>query len=110
MDSTRMAAVLQRLARALYDGAPIPAREGGHLFREVCEERREAGDLYWTERRLHELARRLGLWPWTVEQVGRACAAARMTDVPSPLAERLGLPSGSSLPTAPENPAASAAD
>ena len=96
-----MTAVLQRLARTLYDGEPIPAREGGWLFREVCEERREAGDLYWTERRLHELARRLGLWPWTVEQVGRACSAARMTAVPSPLAERLGV---TAAPPAPENP------
>jgi hypothetical protein len=89
MDRSEMAALLEQLVGKLYDGAPIPACEGGRLFRNLCEERREAGDLYWTERHIHELARQLGYWPWSVDQIGRACSDARLNTVAQPLAAPL---------------------
>jgi hypothetical protein len=72
MDRTQMTLMLQRVVAALYDGAPVPPAEGGHLFRTICDERRRQGDLFWTERRLHDLARKLGYWPWTVGQIAAA--------------------------------------
>lgn len=74
MDPTQMTAVLTRLVTVLYNGSPIPPGEGGRLFREICDERRRAGDLFWTERHIHDLARRLGYWPWTVTQIAAAFA------------------------------------
>jgi hypothetical protein len=92
MDRTQMAAALQRVASVLYGEGAVPPTEGGLLFHELCEERRRAGDLYWTERRLHDLARELGLWPWSFSQIevalrrsmGAASAqAARLPDSPA---------------------------
>jgi hypothetical protein len=72
MDRTEMTLMLQRLVTAMYAGGPVPPAEGGPLFRAVCDERRREGDLFWTESRLHDLARKLGYWPWTVGQIGAA--------------------------------------
>lgn len=72
MNRTEMAGRLRSLVSTLYNGSPVPAVEGGLFFREVCEERRRAGDLFWTERRLHDLARELGYWPWTIGQISAA--------------------------------------
>ena len=72
MDRTQMTRVLQHLVSSLYGGAPVPPAEGGRLFHTICDERRSAGDLFWTESRLHDLARELGFWPWNVGQIGAA--------------------------------------
>lgn len=72
MDRTQMAAMLERLMTALYDGGPVPPAEGGRFFHAVCDERRRAGDLFWTEGRLHDLARKLGYWPWSFTQIQAA--------------------------------------
>ena len=67
-----MAAVLGHLVTTLYGDQPVPAADGGWFFRAVCEERRRNDDLFWTERRVHELAKELGYWPWSVIQVQTA--------------------------------------
>ena len=72
MDRTQMSDMLKRLATGIYGGAPVPPAEGGRFFHAVCEECRRREDMYWTERRLHELARELGLWPWTFAQIHTA--------------------------------------
>lgn len=72
-----MTAVLQKLIAALYEGRPVPPAEGGLFFRTVCEERRRVGDLYWTEGRIQDLARELGLWPWSFRQVETALRQSR---------------------------------
>ena len=69
MDQAEMTVLLERLVRSLYTAGVVPPAEGGLLFRTVCEERRRHGDLFWTERRIHDLARRLGLWPWSLVQI-----------------------------------------
>lgn len=71
-----MTRVLERLVAALYDGAPVPPNEGGWFFRAICDERRRQEDLFWTERRLHDLARELGYWPWSVSQIEAALRIA----------------------------------
>lgn len=72
MDRVEMIGTLHRLMNELYDGGPVPAAEGGRLFHDICEECRREDDLFWTERRLVDLARELGYWPWTVAQIGSA--------------------------------------
>jgi hypothetical protein len=72
MDRTQMAGMLEHLIATLYDGAPVPPAEGGRFFHTVCDERRRKGDMFWTERRIHTLARELGYWPWTVNQIQAA--------------------------------------
>ena len=67
-----MAETLQRVVATLYDGRPVPPEEGGQLFRAICEECRRREDLFWTERRLESLARELGIWPWSLDQIGAA--------------------------------------
>jgi hypothetical protein len=69
MDRAEMSQLLRRISTALYQGAPVPPMEGGRLFHDISEERRRRNDLFWTERRLTDLARELGLWPWTVAQI-----------------------------------------
>ncbi len=76
MDRMEMTGTLHRLVAELYDGGPVPAAEGGRLFHEICEARRREDDLFWTERRLVDLARELGYWPWTVAQIGTAAHPA----------------------------------
>jgi hypothetical protein len=76
MERALMTQVLHQLVSALYGGAPVPAEEGGRFFRIVCDECRSRGDLFWTERRLHELARDLGYWPWSIQQIGACLAKA----------------------------------
>jgi hypothetical protein len=78
-----MAGVLQRLVAALYGGAPVPPEEGGRFFHDVCDERRRQGDLFWTERRLHDLARELGYWPWSVSQIEAALREKFLDGAPS---------------------------
>ena len=75
LDRDGMAQMLKHLVQRLYGAASVPPTEGGDLFRMVCDERRRQGDFFWTERRLHDLARELGYWPWSVNQI---CAAARL--------------------------------
>jgi hypothetical protein len=75
LDRTGMARILNHLVEQLYGGTTVPPTEGGHLFRTICEERRQHGDLFWTERRIHELARELGFWPWSVSQINTAARA-----------------------------------
>jgi hypothetical protein len=72
MDRTEMADMLRRLATGIYGGAPVPPAEGGRFFHAVCEECRRREDMYWTERRIHELAREIGLWPWSFAQIHTA--------------------------------------
>jgi hypothetical protein len=78
MDRARMTVVLERVVGALYDGAPVPALEGGSLFHAICEECRRSGDLFWTESRIHNLARELGYWPWSVGQIEAAARKAAL--------------------------------
>lgn len=78
MNRIEMARRLRSLVVTLYNGSPVPAIEGGLFFREVCEERRRAGDLFWTERRLHDLARELGYWPWSIAQISAAFGTATL--------------------------------
>jgi len=75
-----MASYLERLTKVLYEGNPVPPMEGGHLFHTVCEECRRRGDLFWTESRIHDLARELGYWPWSVSQI--EAALRRSIDLP----------------------------
>src|SRR5947208_3359666 len=75
MDREQMGEVLRRLVAALYGGTAVPPAEGGRFFRDICDERRRVGDLFWTEHRLHDLARELGFWPWSVAQIGAAIGA-----------------------------------
>ena len=76
LDRDRMAAVLTRVVTTLYGTDPVPAVDGGWLFRAICEERRRNDDFFWTERRVHDLARELGFWPWSVLQVHSAVRTA----------------------------------
>lgn len=78
MNRIEMAGRLRSLVAALYRGAPVPAVEGGLFFREVCEERRRAGDMFWTERRVYDLARELGYWPWSIAQIAAAFGQASL--------------------------------
>ena len=84
MDRAEMTQLLERLVGALYDGGPVPAAEGGHLFHAICEECRSAGDLVWTESRIHTLARELGYWPWTVSQIETAVRKCHLDRHDSP--------------------------
>lgn len=72
LDRERMVEVLGRVVTTLYGNNPVPAVDGGWLFRAICEERRRNDDFFWTERRVHDLARELGYWPWSVMQVHSA--------------------------------------
>ena len=72
LDRDEMAVVVTRVVTTLYGSDPVPAVDGGWLFRAICEERRRNDDFFWTERRVHELARELGFWPWSVMQVHSA--------------------------------------
>jgi hypothetical protein len=67
-----MAAMLGRLVTSFYGVEPVPAADGGWFFRAICELRRREDDLFWTERRVTELARELGYWPWSVLEVQTA--------------------------------------
>jgi hypothetical protein len=69
MDRDGMAAMLEQVVSTLYPERVVPPGEGGFLFHAVCDERRRAGDTFWTERRLHDLARELGFWPWSFTQI-----------------------------------------
>jgi len=75
MERSQMGALLEHLAATLYGQGAVPPEEGGRLFRAVCDERRRVDDMFWTERRLQELARELGLWPWSVTQIQNAVGA-----------------------------------
>lgn len=72
MDRAQMTGMMEKLVVKLYGSAPVPASEGGWLFHAICEQRRREGDLFWTERRINDLARELGYWPWSVNQIGAA--------------------------------------
>jgi hypothetical protein len=81
-----MAAMLGRLVTSFYGDLPVPAADGGWFFRAVCELRRRSDDLFWTERRVTDLARELGYWPWSVVQV----QSAFRTQMDSPPAPKIG--------------------
>jgi hypothetical protein len=72
LDRDTMAAMLARLVTDFYGSEPVPPADGGWFFRAVCELRRRNDDLFWTERRVTDLARELGYWPWSVVQVQSA--------------------------------------
>ena len=78
MDRTGMVLLLERLVRALYGGSAVPALEGGRLFHAICDECRRRGDVTWTESRIQVLARELGYWPWSVNQIDAALRNARL--------------------------------
>lgn len=80
MERSQMAGILTRLVGALYRGGPVPAMEGGRLFHTICEERRRAGDLFWTEQRVREVAQELGYWPWSVNEIGAAASSEQRKD------------------------------
>lgn len=87
MDRRQMASFFERLASEMYGGSPVPPAEGGFLFRTVCERCRERGDLFWTESRLHDLARELGYWPWSVPQIEAAMRQQRSSSHSADLQE-----------------------
>jgi hypothetical protein len=80
LDRDGMTVVLTRVVTTLYGSDPVPAVDGGWLFRAICEERRRNDDFFWTERRVHELARELGYWPWSVMQVHTAIRTLTLPD------------------------------
>lgn len=84
IDRSQMTTFFQRLLTDLYGTGPVPADQGGLLFRTVCEQCRSRGDLFWTESRLHDLARELGYWPWSISQIE---AAIRLRMAPGPVDE-----------------------
>ena len=81
MDRSQMASFFDRLVSEVYGGRPVPPAEGGLLFRTVCERCREQGSLFWTESRLHDLARELGYWPWSVSQIEAALRQDALLDL-----------------------------
>ena len=85
MDRVQMSAVLERVVRAFFPEGIVPPADGGKIFREICEERRRHGDMFWTERRLHDLARDLGFWPWSVNQISASFRGRTSALDPAPI-------------------------